>query len=68
MPQGTVKGFDEDARTGSLLTEDKAEVFVDATSIEGSGIRSLRIGQRVRFDLVEEGGRKMARTLTIVTF
>jgi cold shock CspA family protein len=68
MPQGTVKDFDQDARMGSLLTEDKAEVFVDATSMEGSGIRSLRIGQRVRFDLVEEGGRKMARTLTIVTF
>jgi hypothetical protein len=28
----------------------------------------LRIGQRVKFDLIEEGGRKLARTLQIVTF
>jgi cold shock CspA family protein len=27
----------------------------------------LRIGQRVRFDLTEEAGRKVARNLQIVT-
>jgi cold shock CspA family protein len=35
--------------------------------MEGSGLRFLRLGQRVRFDLVEEGGRKVARSLRIVT-
>ena len=35
--------------------------------MEGSGLRYLRLGQRVKFDLVEEGGRKLARTLRIVT-
>ncbi|HSJ51101.1 MAG TPA: hypothetical protein VLA90_07440 [Actinomycetota bacterium] len=68
MPQGTIRDFDPDSRDGSLLTDDRSEVHIDATSIEGSGIRYLRIGQRVRFDLVEEGGRKVARTLRIVTF
>jgi cold shock CspA family protein len=67
MPQGTVKDFDADARTGSLLMEDRSEVQIDPTSLEGSQIRYLRIGQRVKFDLVEEGGRKIARTLRIVT-
>lgn len=67
MPQGTVKDFDDDARSGSLLMEDRTEVQIDATSIEGSGIRFLRLGQRVKFDLVEESGRKIARTLRIVT-
>jgi cold shock CspA family protein len=67
MPQGTVRDFDDDARTGSLLMDDASEVAIDATSIEGAGIRFLRIGQRVRFDLVEEGGRKVARVLRIVT-
>ena len=67
MPQGTVKDFDEETRAGSLLMEDRTEVQIDATSVEGSGLRSLRLGQRVRFDLVEEGGRKVARTLRIVT-
>lgn len=68
MPQGTVRDFDTESREGSLLMEDHTEVRIDATSVEGSEIRSLRIGQRVRFDLVEEGGRKVARTLRIVTF
>ena len=44
-----------------------AEVAIDAVSVEGSGLLSLRIGQRVRFDLVEESGRKIARNLQIVT-
>jgi cold shock CspA family protein len=67
MAQGTIRDFDEQERTGSLLMDDRTEVAIDATSVEGSGLRGLRIGQRVRFDLVEEGGRKIARTLRIVT-
>jgi len=67
MTQGTVRDFDERERTGSLLMDDRTEVDIDATSVEESGLRLLRIGQRVRFDLVEEGGRKVARTLRIVT-
>jgi cold shock CspA family protein len=68
MPQGTIRDFDLGERAGSLLMDDRTEVMIDATSVEGSGILGLRIGQRVRFDLVEEGGRKLARTLRIVTF
>ncbi|GBC86366.1 putative cold shock protein A [bacterium HR12] len=67
MPQGTVKHYDAETRTGSLLMEDRTEVAIDATSMEGSGLRFLRLGQRVRFDLVEESGRKVARSLRIVT-
>ena len=67
MAQGTIRDFDEQDRTGSLLMDDRTEVAIDATSVEGSGLRGLRIGQRVRFDLVEESGRKVARTLQIVT-
>jgi 2-phospho-L-lactate guanylyltransferase len=67
MPQGTVKDYDEQTRTGSLLMDDRTEVAIDPTSMEGSGLRFLRLGQRVRFDLVEEGGRKVARSLRIVT-
>ena len=68
MPQGTIKHFDAGSRDGSLLMEDATEVHIDATSLEGAGILTLRIGQRVRFDLIEEGGRKVARTLRVVTF
>jgi cold shock CspA family protein len=48
--------------------EDRTEVAIDATSLEGAGIRLLRLGQRVRFELVDEGGRKVARSLRLVTF
>jgi cold shock CspA family protein len=67
MPQGTVRDFDDDARTGSLLMDDQSEVAIDATSIEGAGLRFLRIGQRVRFDVIDEGGHRVARGLRIVT-
>ncbi len=67
MAQGTVRDFDDDERSGTLLMDDRTEVHIDATSVEGSGLRSLRLGQRVRFDLIDEGGRKIARTLRLVT-
>ena len=68
MAQGTVRDYDLGERTGSLLMDDRTEVTIDAASLEGSGLRYLRVGQRVRFDLVKESGRKVARTLRIVTF
>jgi 2-phospho-L-lactate guanylyltransferase len=67
MPQGTIKDFEGEERIGSLLMDDRTEVAIDAVAVEGSGLRSLRIGQRVRFDLVDEAGRKGARNLQIVT-
>lgn len=68
MPQGTVKDYDVKSRNGSLLTDQQEEIAIDAGSVEGAGIRYLRIGQRVKFEVAEEGGRKVARTLRIVTF
>ncbi|HSH34298.1 MAG TPA: cold shock domain-containing protein [Actinomycetota bacterium] len=68
MAQGTIKDWDEETRTGSLLMEDRTEVGIDSTSIEGSNIRTLRLGQRVRFDLTQADGGPIARTLTLVTF
>lgn len=68
MPQGTIKDYDQGSRTGTLLLDDQTEVVIDPQSLEGAAIRYLRLGQRVKFDLAEEGGRKLARTLRIVTF
>lgn len=68
MPQGTIRDYDDEERAGSLVLDDRTEVFIDATSTEGSGLRSLRIGQRVALDLADDGGRKVARNLRIVTF
>jgi len=68
MPQGTVKSYDAETRTGSLLTDTRDEITIDAGSAEGAGIRYLRVGQRVKFEIADEGGKKVARTLRIVTF
>jgi cold shock CspA family protein len=68
VDQGTIKDFDETAHTGTLLTDDRAEIAIDRTSIEGSGILTLRIGQRVKFETEESDGGRVARSLRLVTF
>jgi cold shock CspA family protein len=67
VPQGTIKDFNIAERTGSLLTDTEEEIAIDRASLEGAGIRYLRVGQRVKFEVSDEGGRKVARTLRIVT-
>lgn len=66
--QGTIKDFDEATRTGSLLTDDRAEIDIDARSGDVDQYRMLRFGQRVRFDVEEIEGRRVARSLRLVTF
>ena len=66
--QGTIRDYDDEERTGSLLQDDRTEVFIVPESTEGSGIRSLRIGQRVVFDVDESDQRRVARNLRIITF
>jgi cold shock CspA family protein len=68
MAQGTIKDFDDETRSGTLLQDDRAEVTIDAQSLEGAGIRTLRLGQRVIYDLSEQDGAKIARHLRLVTF
>jgi cold shock CspA family protein len=68
MPQGTIRDYDPATRTGVLLQDDRSEVHIDKASTEGSGLRYLRIGQRVKYDIAEESGKKMARGLRHITF
>jgi cold shock CspA family protein len=68
VAQGTIKDFDEGARTGSLLMDDRTEVAIEPASTAGAGIRTLRIGQRVRFELEDRDGHPVARRLRLVTF
>jgi cold shock CspA family protein len=68
MAQGTIRDYDEAEGTGTLLMDDRREVSIDRRSTEGTEVRTLRIGQRVRFDLSDEDGRAVARTLHVVTF
>jgi cold shock CspA family protein len=68
MAQGTIKDFDLETVRGSLLMDDQTEVAIDAGSLERSGILTLRLGQRVIFELGDEGGTPVARRLRLVTF
>lgn len=68
MDQGTIKDYDQKDRTGVLLTDDRTEVAIDADSLDASGIRTLRIGQRVKFETEDRDGTPVARSLRIVTW
>jgi cold shock CspA family protein len=68
MAQGTIKHFDDASRTGSLLMDDRTEVGIDEHSIGDAQIRTLRLGQRVRFEIADEQGNLTARDLRLVTF
>jgi len=67
MAQGTIKHYDRNDQAGSLLMDDRTEVQIDAMSTLDSGLRTLRLGQRVRFDVIEEDGALVARRLRILT-
>ena len=68
MEQGTIRDFDPASRSGTLLTDERAEVAIDEGSLAGAEILNLRIGQRVKFEVVDADDRRVARTLRIVTF
>jgi 2-phospho-L-lactate/phosphoenolpyruvate guanylyltransferase len=67
MPQGTIKTYDEQSRSGVILDDQRTELPFDAESFRASGIRLFRLGQRVKFRLEGEGARRKVRDLTIVT-
>lgn len=68
MAQGTIKDFDLQTVRGSLLMDDQTEVAIDSGSLERSGILTLRLGQRVSFELEDDSGSPVARRLRLVTF
>jgi 2-phospho-L-lactate guanylyltransferase len=48
--QGTVATYDGDTRSGTLLLDDGTELAFPAAAFDASGLRLLRIGQRVRIE------------------
>lgn len=68
MAQGTIKDYEEETRVGSLLLEDGREVTIDADSVGDDAVRTLRLGQRVKFDILETDGGLVSRDLRLVTF
>lgn len=65
--QGTVKSFDPDSRRTVVLDDSLQEHEVDAEAFAASGLLELRVGQRVRFELVEDGDDERVSNLGIVS-
>lgn len=56
MDQGVVKTYDPVTGVGIVVRDaDRSEVFLRPGSLKGSVFRTLRQGQRILFDVVEEG-------------
>jgi cold shock CspA family protein len=67
MPQGTVKSFDPSTGTAVLLDDRLAEHPVDQEAFAASGLRELRLGQRVRFELAQDGDQERVTNLNLVS-
>ena len=48
---GTVKFFNNEKGYGFISRDEGDDVFVHYTGIEGSGYRSLEVGQKVEFEV-----------------
>lgn len=61
--QGVVKVYDPETGIGIVVRDDRSEVYLRPGSLRGSIFRTLRQGQRIIFDIEEEGGQPYAHRL-----
>jgi len=54
LPQGKVKWFDSKKGFGFLLDPEGKDVFVHYSAIEGGGFRTLKRGEEVEFEVIED--------------
>jgi 2-phospho-L-lactate guanylyltransferase len=62
--QATVRHFDPHTRSGDVLLDDGSVVSFPASAFDASGLRLLRLGQRVRLERADDGA---VTFLTIAT-
>lgn len=67
MPQGTIKTFDNQTRSGTLVLDDLTELTYDTGTFAASRLMELRIGQRVRFEVQGAGDDRQVTDLQIVS-
>lgn len=59
MDQGVVKSYDPVTGVGIVVLDaDRSEVYLRPGSLQGSVFRTLRQGQRILFDTVDEDGSR----------
>ncbi len=64
--QGVVKIYDPVTGVGVVVKDDdRSEVFLRPGSLKGSVFRTLRQGQRIIFDTVEDDGNTYVSTIRL---
>ncbi len=64
--EGTVKWFDDKKGFGRISCEDGREIFVHHSAIEGKGFKSLKEGQKVRFEVVDDPKGPKAANVNVI--
>ena len=65
--QATVRSFDPRSRSGTVLLDDGVELPYDAAAFRSSGLRLLRVGQRVRIETTGEPPSRQVTFLIVLT-
>jgi CspA family cold shock protein len=66
MLQGVVKSYDPVTGAGIIVRDDdRSEVYLRPGSLQGSVFRTLRQGQRLVFETVDEDGNVYAATVRL---
>lgn len=65
--QATVRSFDAVTRSGTVLLDDGTELPYGSSAFDASGVRLLRLGQRVRIEVDRTPRGRQVSFLTIAT-
>lgn len=65
--QATVRSFDAVTRSGTVLLDDGTELPYGSSAFDASGVRLLRLGQRVRVEVDQAPSGREVSFLTIAT-
>lgn len=65
--QATVRTFDPATRAGTVLVDNGVELSYDADALTSTGLRHLRLGQRVQVEVDGSGPTTRVRSLRIYT-
>jgi CspA family cold shock protein len=65
--QGTVKWFNESKGFGFIQSESGEDVFVHFSAIKSDGFRTLKEGQRVTFDQMDDKRGKKAENVEVAS-
>jgi cold shock CspA family protein len=66
MEQGVVKTYDPVTGVGIVVRDvDRSEVLLRPGSLQGSVFRTLRQGQRIIFEAVEDDGRSFVSSIRL---